>query len=220
MTSWIAHAPGRVLTIAFAAAAAMAIAPRAHAEEIVVPAVPFNLTIDDGFVPFLVGHGEGTQNYICLPNASGVGYTLFTPEALLSNDDGKQLITHFFSPNPDEHNANPALFAVGPIRATWQDSRDSSSVWAAVKTGRTGIPDSSTDEHFVARGAVAWLKLTTVGTQPGPDGGDALTQVKFIQRLNTAGGVAPATGCSTLDDVGHQAFVPYTADYFFYKAAE
>jgi len=34
------------------------------------------------------------------------------------------------------------------------------------------------------------------------------------------GGLAPKTGCSSLTDVGNQAFVPYTADYFFYKKDE
>jgi hypothetical protein len=30
----------------------------------------------------------------------------------------------------------------------------------------------------------------------------------------------PSTGCSESSDVGKKALVPYTADYFFYKAAE
>jgi hypothetical protein len=29
--------------------------------------------------------------------------------------------------------------------------------------------------------------------------------------------LAPATGCEVLSDVGRKAFVPYTADYFFYR---
>jgi Protein of unknown function (DUF3455) len=37
--------------------------------------------------------------------------------------------------------------------------------------------------------------------------------------LNTTGGLAPKTGCSSLTDVGNKAFVPYTADYFFYRKA-
>jgi len=41
----------------------------------------------------------------------------------------------------------------------------------------------------------------------------------FVQRVNTEGGVAPATGCAQLADVGKKAFVPYKADYIFYKAA-
>ena len=214
------HAPGRVLPIALVAAAALATAMPAFAETVSVPTLPDNLVVDDGFIPYLVGHAQGTQNYVCLPTSTGVAFTLFTPEALLSNDDGKQLITHFFSPNPYEPNTNPTLFAVGPIRATWQHSKDSSSVWAQVKLDRFGVPESSTDPRFVAKGAVAWLKLTAVGNQDGPDGAGVLSDTKFVLRVNTAGGVAPRTGCSTLDDVGHLAFVPYTADYFFFRAAD
>jgi len=46
-----------------------------------------------------------------------------------------------------------------------------------------------------------------------------LTKTTFIQRLNTTGGLAPSTGCTSPADIGHLAFVPYTADYFFYKKA-
>jgi Protein of unknown function (DUF3455) len=57
-----------------------------------------------------------------------------------------------------------------------------------------------------------------VGAQDGPTGGDKLSETTFIQRLNTSGGVAPSTGCTQSTDVGQMALVPYTADYFFYKA--
>jgi hypothetical protein len=125
---------------------------------------------------------------------------LFTPEATLFNDHDKQLTTHFFSPNPAEG---------GTIRATWQDSRDSSIVWGGQAT-------ASTDPDCVAPGAVAWLRLPMAGVQEGPSGGDTMTATTFIQRVNTAGGVAPSTGCSEPADGGVKAFVPYTADYFFY----
>jgi hypothetical protein len=59
--------------------------------------------------------------------------------------------------------------------------------------------------------------LQVTGTQDGPTGGRALAATTFIQRLNTSGGTAPSTGC-TPSDVGKRAFVPYTADYFFYSA--
>jgi hypothetical protein len=176
----------------------------AHAEQITLPPMPDNLQVRDGSKPFLVGHAIGTQNYICLPSDSGFAWTLFTPEATLSNDHHKQLITHFFSTNPDEDG--------NPIRATWQHSRDTSIVWAKVATD-----GSSTDQRFVAQGAVAWLLLDEVGVQEGPGGGDTLTVTTHVQRLNTQGGVAPLTGCAQSADVGSKAFVPYTADYFFYR---
>ncbi len=204
----------RILPIACAAALAVAftvsLPQPAHADNddhsrhITLPRMPDKLQVRDGSTPFLVGHAVGTQNYICLPSGSGFAWTLFTPEATLFNEHHKQLITHFFSPNPDEDG--------NPIRATWQHSRDTSTVWAKVATD--GV---STDPNFVATGAVAWLLLEKVGVQEGPGGGDTLTVTTDVQRLNTSGGVAPSTGCSQATDVGSKAFVPYTADYFFYR---
>jgi len=205
-------------TTAIALAAALTFGASAHAARIVVPAIPPNLQLPDGNHPFLVGHALGTQNYICVPSstsATGVTYTLFTPEATLFDEDFKQLITHFFSPNPFEANANPAVVADGAIRATWQ-AADNSSVWAQVKKDRFGNPEQSTDPAFVKEGAVAWLKLTAVGKEPGLTGGDRLAHTTFVHRLSTEGGVAPGTGCSSTADLGNQAFVPYKADYFFY----
>lgn len=196
-----------------AAAFAVLLSQPAHADEIIPPPVPGNIAVPEGNVPFLVGHAFGTQNYICLPAGKGVAYALFTPEATLLGDDQEQVTTHFFSPNPFETNANPAVTASGAIRATWQHSRDGSSIWAQVKPG-----NASTDPAFVAPGAVAWLLLTKVGVDAGAAGGDILTKTTFVQRLNTSGGVAPSTGCNSQHDIGHQAFMPYTADYFFFTA--
>lgn len=167
---------------------------------ITVPPVPDDITVPAGNKVFLVGHAVGTQNYVCLPSGEDFKFTLFTPQATLFSDDGKQVMTHYFSPNALEGDT---------IRATWQDSRDTSTVLARAT-------NSSSDPNFVAPGAIAWVLLQRVGSQAGPDGGDALTGTTFVQRLSTTGGLAPSTGCETSNDVGHQAFVPYTADYFFY----
>jgi hypothetical protein len=168
--------------------------------------------------PFLLGKAKGTQNYVCLPagvDAAGnpkFAWTLFTPEATLFSDDPsdpKQLITHFFSPNPDEFDNTKPFTDFHPIRATWEHSRDTSAVWA-----RTFVKD---DAVVVDPSAVAWLKLTVVGAENGPTGGDALTAATFIQRVNTVGGIAPSSDtCDSLEEVGTQAFRPYTADYIFY----
>jgi hypothetical protein len=58
--------------------------------------------------------------------------------------------------------------------------------------------------------------VTPTGHEDGPTGGDTLSKTTFIQRVNTAGGVAPSNGCTSFADVGHLAFVPYTADYVFF----
>jgi len=187
-----------VLVVAFTASLAQPV----DAHDVAPPPVPTNIQVPPGNTAFLVGHGVGTQNYSCLPSGTGVKFVLFTSQATLFDHFDRQVTTHYFSPNPVEG---------GTIRATWQSSRDTSTVW-----GQVGPNDSSTDSHFVAPGAIAWLRVKVVGTQDGPKGGDMLSETTFIQRLNTSGGLAPSTGCSSAADIGKQAFVPYTADYFFY----
>jgi len=196
------------LAMAFAASATQA----APAEPIKPPRVPHNLRVPPGFEVFLVGHAVGTQNYVCLPSDTGFKFTLFTPQATLFGDAREELITHFFSPNPSETPPPPGQFAVGTVRATWQDAHDSSIFWGSVNPDET-----STDPRFVQPGAIAWLLAREAGTQAGPAGGAFLTQTRFVQRINTAGGVAPAAGCASSSDVGNTAFVPYTADYVFYR---
>jgi hypothetical protein len=78
------------------------------------------------------------------------------------------------------------------------------------------VDQSSLDERFVALGAIAWLLVTVLKTEEEPTGGGAPTSTATVQRLNTAGGSAPATGCEVSGDLGEKAFVPYTADYSFY----
>jgi hypothetical protein len=62
-------------------------------------------------------------------------------------------------------------------------------------------------------GAVPWLLLATESA--GPQG--AFSRISSIQRLNTAGGIAPATGCSA-ETAGRLARVGYSADYYFFTA--
>lgn len=67
------------------------------------------------------------------------------------------------------------------------------------------------------QGAIPWLLLRATSATAGPDG-DKLAGTTYIQRVNTTGGVAPATGC----DAAHQGAaqnVSYTADYYFYRPA-
>ncbi|MGE0361469.1 MAG: DUF3455 domain-containing protein [Vicinamibacterales bacterium] len=165
------------------------------------PAVPANLEVDPEYRPYLITRAQGTQNYLCLPSSTGVAWTFFGPQATLFDEAMDQVMTHYLSPNPQES---------GLARATWRHSRDTSTVWAMAV-------ESSTDAAFVAPGAIPWLKLQVVGAQYGPHGGDRLTATAFIQRVNTAGGVAPATGCAGTADLGKRALVPYTTAYVFYR---
>ena len=213
----------RILSIACATALAVVfllslLQPAHAADTITPPPLPPGLApVPAGNKLFLGTHAVGTQNYVCRPSGAGVAYVLFTPQATLFGDDGGQAITHYFSPNPDprDPNTDPKVVANGAIRVTFQH-RDTSTVWAKLhQSGPDGSGAVTVDEK-----AVAWLLLDVVGSQNGPTGGDKLTATTFVQRLNTTGGLAPKTGCSSLTDVGNQAFVPYTADYFFYKQAD
>ncbi len=202
-----------VAVVAFTASSPQA----ARADGITPPPLPAGLApVPAGNKLFLGTHSVGTQNYVCKPSGAGVAYVLFTPEATLFGEDGGQVITHNFSPNPFEPNTDPKVVADGTIRATWQ-YRDTSRVWAKL---HATDPDGRKGAVIVDSKAIAWLLLDGVGSLKGPTGGDKLKDTTFVQRLNTTGGLAPLTGCSSLTDVGNTAFVPYTADYFFYQQAD
>ncbi|PYV77289.1 MAG: hypothetical protein DMG96_11625 [Acidobacteria bacterium] len=173
-----------------------------------------------GTSAFLLGHGVGTQGYVCLPNpAGGVSWTVNNarPEATLFTHifgEAVQIITHFLSPvvNPNDVGPKPPRF--GDV--TWQSSFDSSRVWAQKKDFITAGTDASCPNG----GAIDCLLLQVIGSDEGPAGGKSLTKTTFIQRLSTKGGSAPANpaiGCLASTDVGHQVLVPYSADYFFFR---
>src|SRR6185295_18178400 len=64
-----------------------------------------------------------------------------------------------------------------------------------------------------AANAIPWLLLAAKSV--GPDG--SFSKVTSIQRVNTVGGAAPATGCSQAD-AGKPARIDYTADYYFFTS--
>jgi hypothetical protein len=192
----------------------------AHAQEprITPPITPGAITPPAGNSPFLLGHAVGTQGYICLPTSAGSSTASWTvdaarPEATLFVDSpGREVVTHFLSPNsnPNEIASKPLPFG----SPTWQSSFDSSKVWGQKLAS---IPAGSDDSCSHA-GSIPCLLLQSAGSEAGPSGGRFMTQTTFVQRLNTNGGSAPATGCSVLGDVGKQILVPYTADYYFFHA--
>jgi hypothetical protein len=199
---------GAILVIA----AAMATATNAGAQPITVPPNPFNT---EGNTAFLVGHAEGTQGYVCLPKDGGASWTVNNarPEAtLFTSIVGVefQIITHFLSPDTNPNGNAPNPLPAGS--ATWQSSLDSSKVWAQA----TDSILAGSSVSCPNAGSIACLLLQSIGSDQGPAGGKSLTQVSLIERLNTKGGSAPATGCSVTGDVGKQALVPYTADYYFF----
>jgi len=189
----------------------------AAAQNVTVPPTPIDITAPAGNTAFLVGHAQGTQGYVCLPDPStgGTSWTINAarPEATLFTKifgQDVQIITHFASidANPNQNASLPVSKAGN---ATWQSSFDTSKVWAkAVGTVKAGDDPASCPNS----GAIPCLLLQSIGNQQGPTGGKFLADVTFVQRLNTKGGAAPTTACT----VGQTQLQGYSADYFFYRA--
>jgi len=223
----------RIIRGSLATLAVLAISGVVHAQErdqdkkerinfgsIPSPVTPERITPPVGNSAFLLGHGVGTQGYVCLPaTTGGVSWTVNNarPEATLFTNifgEAVQIITHFLSPvvNPNDIGPKPPRF--GDV--TWQSSFDSSRVWAQ----KTNFITAGSDTSCPNGGSIDCLLLQVIGSDEGPAGGKSLTKTTFIQRLNTKGGSAPAnpaTGCLASTDVGHQVLVPYSADYFFFR---
>lgn len=192
----IARLSGAGLLLAGVAALAFTVASpqTAYADDSTPPDVPATLQVPAGNRLFRISHAVGTQNYVCL--STGWASPAYGPQATLFDDENEQILTHFLSPNPDESNTP---------RPAWQDSRDSSTIWANPIPGASYTPDPT---------AIPWLLLTVVGEAEGPTGGDKMTVATYIQRVNTTGGLRPTGACTE----GAKALVPYTADYYFYKS--
>lgn len=183
------------------------------AAQVTPPITPGTIAVPAGNSAYLVGHAFGSQGYTCLPTSTGgtAWNPSARPEATLFSDlfgQQFQIITHFQSIN-----ANPKPNVQVPLsgNATWQSSLDSSRVWA-VKVN--GIDAGSDAESCPNSGSIQCLLLQSVGNAKGPTGGNLLFKTTFIQRLNTRGGAVPTTACSA----GQTQLVPYTADYFFFRA--
>jgi hypothetical protein len=172
-------------------------------DQITPPLVPSTLEPPAGVRLFFAGHAAGTQNYICAPasTATGVDWLFLGPQATVFDDKAEQTLTHFLSKNPYQN---------GELHATWQHSRDSSGVWAKKLRG-------STDPIYVAPDAVEWLLLEVTGAQVGPTSGDKLATARFIQRVNTVGGIKPPAADCTAATINTRRLVSYEADYYFYR---
>jgi hypothetical protein len=195
-----------VLTCAFGTATLAA-------AQVTPPTTPDTIAVPVGNSAYLVGHAFGSQGYTCLPTATGgtAWNPSARPEATLFSDifgSQFQIITHFQSVN-----ANPKPDVTVPLggNATWQSSLDSSRVWMVKVNGIDAGSDNASCPHS---GSIQCLLLQSVGNAKGPTGGNLLAKATFIQRLNTQGGAVPTTSCAA----GQTQLVPYTADYFFFRA--
>ncbi len=154
---------------------------------------------------------SGVQVYVCAGPATAAGapaWVLKGPHAVLS--EGKETTaTHFSGPAPVPPVAAKvpgaaAASASAPATAPTWEALDGSRLTGA-KVASAAAPDGK---------SIPWLLLRSTSSV----GSGLFGDVTWVQRLDTAGGAAPATGCDAAH-VGAEAMVPYHADYFFYHAS-
>jgi hypothetical protein len=104
----------------------------------------------------------------------------------------------FKAPEAELTDAQGRLFAKHYAGPTWE-ARDGSKIVGKVLA----------NEPAPKAGAIPWLLLSTESSGSG-----VLAGARFVQRVNTSGGVGPTGACPT---VGTEQRVDYTADYIFYK---
>jgi Protein of unknown function (DUF3455) len=121
-------------------------------------------------------------------------------ECRLRKDDPQSTEWAFVAPEAELFDGNGRSAGKHYAGPHWE-SPDGSKVIGSVKA-RADAPQA---------GAIPWLLLTT--RSDGADG--AFSKVTSIQRIRTAGGTAPAAGC-TGASIGQGIRVPYTADYLLF----
>jgi hypothetical protein len=115
-------------------------------------------------------------------------------------DKAGQFEWSFVAPEADLFDRSGAKIGKHYAGPHWEAS-DGSRVVASVSE-RAPAPSA---------GAIPWLLLAAKAA--GPDG--RFAKVSSIQRVNTVGGIAPATGCSQAS-LGAKARVDYKADYHLF----
>jgi hypothetical protein len=133
-------------------------------------------------------------------SARGVGVQIY--ECAATKDDPKQFSWTLKAPEADLRDKSGKKLGKHYAGPTWE-AIDGSKVIADV-VARDNGPDA---------GAIPWLLLRTRSTS----GTGVFTAILSIQRVHTAGGKAPASGCDQTQ-LGKEVRVPYTADYYFYAA--
>lgn len=98
--------------------------------------------------------------------------------------------------NNDDYRGEVGIHYAGP---TWESNSGSKVVAARV------------DGCSVDPAAIDWLLLRAISN----DGSGVFRRVTYIQRINTVGGKAPTAPGSA---VGLVVEVPYTTEYYFYRA--
>jgi hypothetical protein len=162
-----------------------------------VPSVPGGIAAPAGVVLVAGYRAVGNQIYTCTATSDAgadggnAGTWVNTATATLYGDNCAIAAQHSFAPGP-----------------TWAGT-DGSTVSAA-KLSAVAAPVPDGGDGGVT--AIAWLLLKANSNS----GEGQFTNVTYVHRLDTQGGVGPSGACDPLSDAGTVVKVPYTATYYFY----
>jgi hypothetical protein len=155
---------------------------------LVAPKVPDAIAVPNDVTLVQHDRGIGVQIYACAASTDATGRTTY---AWTFKAPDAILYDMTFTPVAS-HGAGPSWTA--------QDG----SVVEGREFARFDLP----------RGAIPWLLLKELSTS----GAGVFADVAFVQRIDTAGGVAPSSGCDATT-VNTETRVPYSADYYFYVSS-
>ena len=169
-------------------ALAVALTSNAHAQN-QVPEVPVTLQVPAGSKLSCHAYAVGVQIYTAAPSPS----------------DPTKLVWLFTGPEALLFDADGGYIGIhyayaGPTRPAWQS--ESGSLVVAARNVPPVVVDPT---------AIPWLRLDAVHAE-GPG---VFKRTEYILRVNTTGGLAPV---ALPTQAGEEVRIPYTADYFFFRA--
>ncbi len=158
--------------------------------------IPSAIAVPSGSTLAIHDHGVGTQIYTCTASGGAGG-------AGGSGADAGAITYSWVLKGPDAILSDATFAQVGThgVGPTWT-STDGSMI-SGTKVAQA---------NATASGAIPWLLLKATST----GGAGVFATITSVQRLNTAGGVAPTTGCGS-STVNTDTSVAYSADYYFYS---
>ena len=161
------------------------------------PSIPSAIAVPSGSTLAIHDHGVGTQIYTCTASGGAGG-------AAGSGADAGTISYSWVLKGPNAVLSDATFAQVGThgVGPTWT-STDGSMI-SGTKVAQT---NNSTASNAIP---LLLLKATSTG------GAGVFANITSVQRLNTAGGVAPATGCGS-STVSTETSVAYSADYYFYS---
>jgi Protein of unknown function (DUF3455) len=183
-----------------------------------------------GRIPTLDSSSPAAQVYQCQQTATGTAWTFIRPEAGLTPINGSIPTTISF-----EHFLYPGYASVVPSGPAWRlETSD-----GAFQDLFVGQRQASAPSPGDPTGAIPWLRLirtnSLVASQPAVDSNvgtllfphpvetytanHGIFRQEYLFRLETQGGIAPSSGCSSTSDVGKLARSIYAADYYFVEVA-